>query len=453
MAGTEDERRRGSRNKARAADASTPPSLSLADEAQYVASHAFTLMTLRALSIATKFGLTLFIARYLGLAQLGIYGLAVSATVLTPVVLGFGVANNLGREAIRHGPSSVTLRMLQYFLYLIPAYAGIGWIIAAFFPIDAVQAGAFGFLLFLEQVQTDLFALMTVAGAVYGANLIYFVRTSAWAFIYMPLALANPSWRSLTVIVWFWLAGDIAATILAVLVTPTWRWFEAALAVPKARLTLPHRHGSTLLYLSDITNTGFQYVDRYIIGIFLSPELLGVYTLFWSVVNAISNMIANAAVQTRKGALVQMARDFSRQAFNRSLRNVAIMSSQLATALSAAAIVLMYLAIPYIRRPELDRYLPTLFILCGAMILRTSYEVIAISFYAYRRDDLILYSCVTTLIVSLALNIGLVPAFGVWGASLALLVSYGIGLCASCVIVYRGFQPHVSATRTAQEPS
>jgi O-antigen/teichoic acid export membrane protein len=409
-----------------------------------IAAHAIGLMSLRASTIAAKFALTLFIARYLGLTPLGVYGIIASATVLAPVLLGFGVSNNLGREAVRGGPSGITLPLLQYFAFLVPAYVLLGVVAATFTSVDLTWIYVFGLLLFLEHLHSDIFAIMTVAGSNYVANLIYFVRTAGWALIYMPLAVFEPSLRDLHLMGLFWLAGDILAMILVVALTADWRWSEAAVAMPRSQIRLPHKHGSMHLYFNDVANTGFVYIDRYIIGFYLSADLLGVYTFFWTIANAMSNLITNAVIQTRKGPLIQAARS-SAASFNRQLRKVAVSTGQMAVGLSAIVIALMYVVIPHIKRPELDRHLAMLFIMSAALVFRTFYEVIGISFYAYRRDDITLYSAVVVLVASLVLNIVLVPIFGVWGASVVLLASYAIGVAARAAIVARGFQPRSSA--------
>src|SRR3712207_6703221 len=51
------------------------------------------LMALRVGSIAAKFLLALYTARYLGLADLGIYGLLVGAATMAPWALGLGTTD------------------------------------------------------------------------------------------------------------------------------------------------------------------------------------------------------------------------------------------------------------------------------------------------------------------------------------------------------------------------
>ncbi|MDB5465723.1 MAG: hypothetical protein JWQ46_485, partial [Phenylobacterium sp.] len=189
--------------------------------------------------------------------------------------------------------------------------------------------------------------------------------------------------------------------------------------------------------------------DRYIVGIFLSVEILGIYVLFWSIGNAMSNLITTAVVQTRKSTLVQVAH-FSPQSFNRNLRDVAFVTSGTALALSIAAILAVYVAMPFLGRPQVIPYLPIMYVLCVGLIFRTVYEVLGISFYAHGRDDITLYSGVIILISAIALNVALDPVFGIWGAGAALLASYAVGVTSRAVVISRGFRRRAYANEPTQ---
>jgi O-antigen/teichoic acid export membrane protein len=401
--------------------------------------HALGLMALRSMTIVAKFGVTLFIARYLGLAELGVYGIVTSVMAVGPVVLGFGVANNLAREGARRGVAAITLPLLQYFCFIAPIYlvlwAGSGLI----WPERAAWFALIATLLFLDHVQTELFSLMTTNGAAYGANVTYFIRFAGWALLYMPAAFVDQRLRSLDAVLVFWLGGCVLATGVVLLFTRRWGWGAALRALPRSRIQLPHKHGSMGLYLGDVANVSFVYLDRYVVGLFLSPKILGVYVLYWSITNALNNLITVSVVQIQQGALVKVAQGASHR-FNAALRAVCLKGAGLALVMGAFATALMYVVVPHLGRPLADDYLPLMFVLAAGLVLRTLYEAVGISFYAYGRDDLILYTVLGVLAVALVLNLSLDPHFGIWAAGGVLVTSYALGLIGRIVVVLRGFR-------------
>src|SRR5690349_17431464 len=56
------------------------------------------LVGLRGTITVAKFALTIYTARYLGLTDLGIYGLTVGASTLVPALFGFGLTDLIGRR-------------------------------------------------------------------------------------------------------------------------------------------------------------------------------------------------------------------------------------------------------------------------------------------------------------------------------------------------------------------
>jgi O-antigen/teichoic acid export membrane protein len=268
--------------------------------------------------------------------------------------------------------------------------------------------------------------------------------------VYAPLALAHSKLRTLEALGVFWLGGLVVATVLTVAVTRHWRWAAALRQAPRGRLPLPHRHGSIALYLNDAANAAFQYVDRYIIGIFLSPAALGVYVLFWSITNALNNLIATALVPARRRLL--QVNDLAPMDFDGELRRITVGVTLVTVALGVLAAGFVYMVAPHLGRPEIMPYLPLMFLFSTALAARTVYEAQGIAFYARRRDDLTLYSALIILVLSLGLNFGFDPYFGIAGASVALVASYSVGIIARGLIIARGFKPRAGAVATAPRP-
>jgi O-antigen/teichoic acid export membrane protein len=397
------------------------------------------LMALRTTTVGVKFVLTLFIAQYLSLADLGIYGIIASASALAPVILGFGISINLGREAARRGPAAITVPLLQYFLFLIPAYTVLCIGASLIWPHRFFWFALLAVLLFLDHIQTEMYSLMTMVRSAYAANVAYFIRFAGWSLAYFPLALVVPGLRNLTAVLVFWLGGCVIASLVVIYFTRDWGWRRAILALPSSKIQLPHRHGSMPLYVADVCNILFVYLDRYVVGLFLSPTLLGVYVLYWSITNALNNLITISVIQIQRGVLVKVAQTASRS-FNGALRRVALSASAMAVGLGLLASLMMYVVVPHLHHPEADAYLPLIFVLCVALVLRTTYEVLGVAFYAYSRDDLFLYSSLAVLAVALALNLWLDPWMGIWGAGVALVLSYTFGAATIIIMIVRGFR-------------
>jgi O-antigen/teichoic acid export membrane protein len=193
------------------------------------------------------------------------------------------------------------------------------------------------------------------------------------------------------------------------------------------------------LYFGDLANVSFVYLDRYVVGLFLSPTALGIYVLYWSITNALSNLVTTSFVQIQRGLLVKVA-SASDRSLNRPLGRICLTSGAMSLALSMAATLMMYVVVPHLGRPEAEAYLPLMFVLSAALVLRTLYEVVGISFYAYGRDDLVLYSVIGVLLVALTLNLWFDPRVGIWGAGGALVASYAIGWVGRTVMMLRGFR-------------
>lgn len=61
---------------------------------------AIFLMGIRGVSLVSKFALTLYIARYMGLESLGLYGLITASTFLVPAFTGLGIMYVNSRNAV-----------------------------------------------------------------------------------------------------------------------------------------------------------------------------------------------------------------------------------------------------------------------------------------------------------------------------------------------------------------
>lgn len=396
---------------------------------------ALAIVVLRAGAIAAKFGITLFIARCLDLEALGLYGLVAGATVVVPVLAGLGIIGALGRASVDQAPREVTAALVPYWTLVAGLYLAAA---AACLPLAHLHGRAgtallVALLLLVEHLNTDVVVVLNCRRRPRLANLLLVLRSLAWIAAYVGLALAVPALRNLEAVLAFWLAGSGAALLCFARACRDWPWRSALASSPGAFLR-PLRGGTRLralvrgsrtLYLNDLANTGGQYLDRYIVGAFLGLEAAGVYFLFWSLANALGNVVNTSLLQVQLPTVIRSRGDPRRQGrLLGALRREAALASLV---LAAATAVLAHLAVAVVPDPRLGGHGPVLLVLLVGFVLRMVYEVEGVGFYSRHEDRDTLLSALLVLALSLATTAALTPPLGLAGPALAVVVSYSGG--------------------------
>ena len=80
------------------------------------------LMLLRGSTIVLKFGLSFYVARYIGLRELGVYGLVVGATLVLPNCYRAGLTSSIARSLLDAQPAHMTDDLRHYLLWTLACY-------------------------------------------------------------------------------------------------------------------------------------------------------------------------------------------------------------------------------------------------------------------------------------------------------------------------------------------
>jgi O-antigen/teichoic acid export membrane protein len=410
------------------------------------------LMALRIGSMAAKFLLALYTARYLGLADLGIYGLLVGAATMVPWALGLGITVWTMRQiaVMPRGEAAacVTTRLaLTLVLHLVGQPIAFALNASLGAPIPWPVAFAGGAILLLEHLACDASDLLLARGrALFGAVLL-FVRAGLWPFAVIAWGLASPAARTLDVLLIGWLAGlTTTAIALAVYLLIDERWRALAL---RPRWMIGGIRQSVPLYIKDLAGSLNLYLDRFLISLFLGLEATGVYTLFWSVANVVHNLSVASLVQPRLPQLIEGARrgpDAFRTIERKLQREVLVWTALLAI----GAAVVLPLILPWLGRPQLQANLAVFWLVLAATTLRIGADSYGFALLALHRDSAIAVISVSGVIASALLNAALVPVFGLKGAGYAFVLT-ALGLFAVRFWVARTWPEH-GALKVASQP-
>lgn len=389
-----------------------------------------TLIGLRGTVTLAKFALALYTARYLGLADLGVYGLVAGALTIVPAVFGFGITDTISRQVVAvaravAAPLVTTRLSLSMSVHLIGQ--PLAWLLNAALgePIPWHLGVPIGLILFLDHLASDTGDMLILRGRVFFANVLLFVRAGLWPPAVIATGLIFPATRNLDWLLYGWLASLIVTwLIVAGFLARRQRWRDMRLDLKWLHASL---RASVPFHIKDISGVTSLYLDRFLISFFLGLELTGVYTFFWSVANVAHSLVVYSIVQARIAQLVTAARMVEAAAFRTLERRTQIEVAGWVALLAGGALVAMPILLPFLDRPLLQDYLPVFWIMLVATVLRVGADGYSFALLALHRDRAILIIAVAGAIGSALANILLVRPFGIYGATLAyVLTSAGL---------------------------
>lgn len=401
--------------------------MGILDHAKHLA-QPLVLMALRIANTAAKFLLALYTARYLGLSELGVYGLLVGATTLVPAVLGLGTTDWVMRHLVTmprdEAIASIATRLaLPILLHaVVQPVIWLGNLLLGS-PAPWPLLITCGLVLFFEHIASDANDLLVGRGRVLLANILFFMRAGLWPPIVILWGLIDPSARTLECLLLGWLGGLLLVWItLGTLLYSQERWRAVGLRLP---WIISGVRASVPFYVKDLTGAASLYLDRFVLSLFLGLELTGVYTLFWSVANVLHNLTLFGVVQPKLPQLIARAQDTDPTAFRALERRTQIDAMIWIAVLAVAASVALLILLPLLDRPLLRVNLGVFWIVLIATALRAAADGYSFMLLALHRDHAIAVISVAGAIASVVLNIVLIPIMGLAGAALAYALTAG----------------------------
>jgi O-antigen/teichoic acid export membrane protein len=386
------------------------------------------LLGMRACVTGAKFLLAIYTARYLGLADLGVYGLLVGGVTIMPALAGLGMTDWTMRRIVDL-PSSEALPLiatrlgLTLCIHLIVQPLTFVADIALGEPIPLRLAFLCGAILLLENLGTEAADMLIARKRVMLAYTLNFLRMGVWPIPVMAAGLLFPQTRTLDALLLGWIAMLILSWIILFgLVVTSDRWRHLRPQWSFLREALPH---SIVLYVKDVSGTVNAFADRFLISLFLGLELTGVYTLFWSIANVVHMVALFGVVQPQLARLYAAGQSTDRGEFRSIERRLQIETGAWALLLAAGAVIATPFLIPYLGRPLLEAYLPVFWLILAATLIRVAADGYGFILLALHRDRAIATIAVIGALASAVMNVVLTPVAGLWGAAATFAITAG----------------------------
>jgi O-antigen/teichoic acid export membrane protein len=404
---------------------------------------AASVLILRGLTLSSRFLLSVLLARMLSPDEMGQYGLVTAALAFALLALGLEFYSYMYREMV---PASPTRRA-----QIIADQAALGavtFIVMGFLSVLAVWTGLFParlapwFLLILatEHISLEATRILIITSRPIRAYIGVFLRGGVWVYAIALLMFAVPSSRSLeTVLIW-WALGGASSIIFAAFSLrdlpwhalrnkrPDWSWIVAGLRT--ARPFMFTAAGALTI----------TYVDRFIINQFVGREALGIYTFYSTIAIGLLSLGASVSHQFLPKVIAGYAS--GPKAYRANLRSFFWSLFAIALGMTIFAGVAMW---PMLDLFGLSAYAASIwafYSMLPGVFLRIMTDVPSYALYAARADRNLLFCNLGSAIISILMNISLVPVLGIFGAALSNCVASGVLLFALTFFMIRRIRDH-----------
>lgn len=359
-----------------------------------------TNILLRGMTLASKFLLIFFLARFLEPAELGLYGLLTATIGYALYLLGFDFYTFTTREILTRERNQwgglikdqIVLSLILYMIFL-PLLSFV--FITGLLPWHV--AGWFFALLVLEHLTQEIGRLLITVSEQLLASIVLFLRSGVWAVAITILMFIEPESRSLDIVLGGWCVGGIGALFLGVYRLKQinisgwqkiidWRWISKGLKV------------AVPLLIATLAIRGVLTLDRYWFGDLAGLEILGAYVLFIGICNALMSFLDAGVFAFIYPGLIRSYSAQDASAFLQCTRKLFKHTLILTLAFSAIAIILIDPLLTWLNKPlYLDnQYL--FFWLLLATILYAVGMVPHYALYAQGKDRAIIHSHIASFV-------------------------------------------------------
>jgi O-antigen/teichoic acid export membrane protein len=203
--------------------------------------------------------------------------------------------------------------------------------------------------------------------------------------------------------------------VLAVYLSRGWPWKQAFAQKLEWAWYSGKIKTSFNLYLTDVMGIINYYLNRYIVTFFLSLEMTGVYVFFSQIVTATCNLINSGVLVVYRPRLIA-AHDSGDFALFNEIFRLCLKRTLLST---VGLVFLASLAVPllvtYTEKEPLLKYLPLLWVMLGALLLKAGEIAAELGLFAMHKDREAFVITLVDFLITVAVGSLGVIFFGVYG--------------------------------------
>ena len=384
-------------------------------------------MFLRLASLALKLLLTLYMGKYLGLTEMGTYGLITAyVSVLIPI-LGFRLDYVVTRDIVDIPQTEMVTKVRDQSIFYSFNYLGLIGVAGAFLLLmPELDSRIVIFTLILSI--TESFAAVTSGhfiplGRPIISNLLFFIRSALWVVPVIALGVFYPEYRDADTVFMFWLGGILISLLITVMLWSRWPWHGMSKVPVNWAWIKTGIIRCFPIWLGAIATAAAASMDRFVVEHYLGRDFVGIVSFYGSFTLAIMALMTSGIFAFTYPKLIKLHNQKDEAGFYRLVWK---MTYETMLAAGGIALVLGYV-IPEIGllldQPGFYEQALTFWLLLFAMWLKAVSESLYYVLYTWAQDRSIWVGSFLSLVVSLVTNLVFVQQFGFIGIGYSAIVT------------------------------
>lgn len=387
-------------------------------------------ISLRGISLISKFILLMYIAKFFSTQDLGVYGLFTVTVSCLSLLIGFELYTYNNREVLEL-PQTERLQFIkdQISFNVLCALLVLPFLplLVKFSLVPLKYIVLFYVILFFENLSTQLYRFFIVLSETVIANIIIFIKMGLWSLLLLVFWLLSDVFpKNLTCLLIFWLVSIIFSVIYAVLKLKNLNLGKVDFKKTDIEKIKKGLKVSLPFFVSGILALIINYSGQYIINFYLDKADVGVYTFFFNIANSLNILLYTAIMINFFPKLIGANIENNKELFLSIVKKYSFLIFALSSLVCIGLCLFIKPILLVINKSQFNSEVTVFYLLMIANIIYNMAYIPHYILYAKKSDLILNVASVLGVIVNLVINLLFIPKFGIQVAGWSILISYSL---------------------------
>ena len=377
-------------------------------------------LLIRGATLASRFVLVIFIAKFLSTEELGAYSLFAASITYALFFVGMDFYTFSSREILSVDKSLwFGIVKNQFVFYLLFYFIGFPLIYSLFYFGFLPKQFILWFYLILvaEHLAQESMRLLVVLDKAFLANISLFIRSGVWVYAAVVIMFFSDGLREVTTILGLWLVGSSLSILLVIPQLKRLHQISASSQKIDFSWMLQGIKVAIPLLIGTLALRSIYLVDRYSLSYFANLSAVGIYSFYSSFASALLACVDAVVVMQIYPKIVSSVK-------NNDLNGLVYYKRKFVKSVSILSLILVvllpvgvYLLLLWMNKSEYLEYIPLLALLMLSSIIYSYALLPHYELYAHNEDKKIITSSVLAAIVGVIIMPVGAYYYGVYGVA------------------------------------